>query len=74
MVKTLQKVGNSYGILIDRPIMNLLRMEPGSAVEIEVLPDGSGLSIRPVSHKEQVKQSTARMMTKHAKAMRKLAE
>jgi antitoxin component of MazEF toxin-antitoxin module len=64
--KTLQKIGNnSYGILIDRPIMDLLHLEPGSAVDVSVTSDGKGLTIRPMSHREQVAQSADRMMNKH---------
>ena len=60
--------------MIDKPIMSLLKMEPGSEVLVEVLPDGSGLSIRPLSHKERVLEAAERLMTKHEKAMKKLAE
>jgi antitoxin component of MazEF toxin-antitoxin module len=74
VIKTLQRVGNSHAVIIDRPIMDLLHMEPGSLVMVEVLPDGTGLSIRPASHGERVNESSKRMMAKHDKAMRKLAE
>ena len=38
---------NSYGIIIDRPIMDLLGMEPDSQLDVTVQ-DG-GLLLRPVA-------------------------
>jgi len=76
MVKLLRAMGNSYGIIIDRPIMDLLGIEPNTLLELTVQ-DG-GLLLRPVvetnDHKTRVRQSANRMATVHHKALKELAE
>ncbi len=46
MRKKLTRQGNSAALVIDRPILELLGMKPGSVVE--VLTDGRSLLVRPV--------------------------
>jgi antitoxin MazE len=45
MVKTLTRHGNSYALIIDKPILELLRIEP--ATPIEILTDGTVLILAP---------------------------
>ena len=75
MVKTLRPMGNSYGIIIDRPIMDLLGIEPDSQLEVTVQ-DG-GLLLRPVSvkdHKDRVRAAAKRVTTIHRAALKELAD
>ncbi len=76
MVKRLRPMGNSYGIIIDRPIMDLLGIEPNTELELTVQ-DG-GLLLRPVKetsdHKMRVRRSANRMASVHQKALKELAE
>jgi len=46
MIKKLTKHGNSYAIVIDKPIMDLLNMGPGTLVD--VVSDGERLMLCPV--------------------------
>ena len=46
MVKRLQAVGNSSGIVIDKPILELLRITPQT--ELDVSTDGERLIITPL--------------------------
>lgn len=46
MVKTLKQIGNSYGVIIDKPILEILRITPETPLEI--MADGQSLRIRPV--------------------------
>lgn len=46
VIKKLVKYGNSYAIVIDRPIMELLSMKEGGTVKLKT--DGSSLIITPV--------------------------
>jgi antitoxin component of MazEF toxin-antitoxin module len=46
MIKTLTKHGNSYALVIDRPILELLKMRPDMPVEIST--DGQVLVVSPV--------------------------
>lgn len=47
MVKTLTKHGNSYALVIEKPIMDLLHIQPDTQLEIST--DGKTLLIRPVN-------------------------
>ncbi len=49
MVKNLIKHGNSYALVIDKPIMELLQMTPET--ELEVTTNGDKLMISPVRPK-----------------------
>ncbi len=74
MIKTLSSVGNSLGLVIDRPILELLDISKDTPLEIKT--DGEALIIRPVklSKKARVRKSTERMMSAHKKTLRKLAK
>ena len=41
MVKRLTKIGNSYGVIIDKPILELLKIDRDTALEIST--DGEAL-------------------------------
>ena len=47
MVKTLTKHGNSYALIIDKPIMDLLKID--SETSLEVTTDGKSLLVTPVA-------------------------
>lgn len=74
MIKTLSAVGNSLGLIIERPILELLNITKDTPLEIKT--DGESLIIRraKVSKKERIRESTKRMMVVHEKTMRKLAK
>ena len=74
MIKTLSAIGNSLGLIIERPILDLLNIDRDTKLEIRT--DGEALIIRPVreDHQTRVQQATERMMDQHDDALRKLAE
>lgn len=45
MVKTLIRHGNSYALIIDKPILDLLQIEPDTPIEIRT--DGDVLVLAP---------------------------
>ncbi|MCX7012057.1 MAG: AbrB/MazE/SpoVT family DNA-binding domain-containing protein [Candidatus Sumerlaeota bacterium] len=51
MVKRLTKHGNSYALVIDRPIMDLLEMNPETLLQVTT--DGKCLVIRPASEADR---------------------
>ncbi len=73
MVKTLTAIGNSFGVIIDKPILDLLRIDRDTRLEIST--DGEALVIRPVreDHSRRVRGATKRMMDIHESTLRKLA-
>ncbi len=76
MVKHLQAVGNSSGIIIDKPILELLSITPET--ELEVSTDGERLIITPlraeVNRKRKIARAQARTLANHEGAFRKLAK
>ncbi|WP_373044159.1 AbrB/MazE/SpoVT family DNA-binding domain-containing protein [Vulgatibacter sp.] len=75
MVKKLTPVGNSLGIIIDRPILDLLKIDRETALEIST--DGEALIIRPThapGNGDHVAEAADRAMARHDSAFRKLAK
>lgn len=69
MRKKLKSIGNSLGLIIERPILELLNIDRDT--ELEVTTDGDGLHIRPI---RDIKASASRMMEAHDETLKKLAE
>jgi antitoxin MazE len=75
MVKNLTKHGNSYAIVIDRPILELLRATPDTT--FEVITDGQCLVLRPIRDTEDEKRFQEALDSVHkrfGRAMKRLAE
>ena len=74
MIKKLSSVGNSLGLIIDRPILELLNIDRDTPLEVRT--DGEALIIRPakLTKKERVRAATKRMMATHQATLRKLAK
>lgn len=74
MIKKLSAVGNSLGLIIERPILDLLGITKDT--ELEIKTDGEALIIRPVklTKKERIRASTKRMIAVHDETLRKLAK
>ena len=75
MIKNLVKHGNSWAVVIDKPILELLKIEPESSLELTT--DGKSITISPhveTSAKSKVRAARAKINQKHSKAFKKLAE
>lgn len=73
MIKRLTKHGNSYALVIDKPILELLNIDPETPIELRT--DGRQLTItRAPDRAERVQSSVERINKKHAKALKRLAE
>ena len=75
MVKTLTKHGNSYALVIDKPILELLRVTPETPFEI--VTDGQCLVLAPVRDpQEEAKFADALAMVhkRFGRAMKRLAQ
>ncbi|MDZ7717689.1 MAG: MazE family transcriptional regulator [Balneolaceae bacterium] len=68
MIKKLQKIGNSRGILLEKALLKLLKVEEDDKVEI--VPHEEGLLIKKVDAKSAYQQ----ISKKHRKSLDKLAE
>lgn len=75
MVKKLTKHGNSYALVIDRPILGLLQATPETPFEI--LSDGRSLVLTPVrdpAEEKKFEDAVAMVHKRFGRAMKKLAE
>lgn len=75
MRKNLVKHGNSWALVIDRPILDLLKIDPEAPLEITT--DGRSMIIAPASasqRKDRVRAARKKINAKHSKAFKKLAE
>jgi antitoxin MazE len=75
VIKKLTKHGNSWALVIDKPVLDLLKIDPETPLEITT--DGQTLIISPASGKERKTKFQAAVETtnrKYGKALKKLAE
>ena len=74
MRKRLSAIGNSLGLVIERPILELLHIDRDT--ELDVSTDGQSLIITPVQEQRRAKVLAAakRVMDAHDKTFRKLAK
>ncbi len=75
MRKRVTKIGNSLGIVLDRPLLEQLGVDADT--DLEVSSDGSVIVIAPVRTKKRdakLKRVTDRVFDAYAGAFKKLAE
>ena len=77
MIKTLTKHGNSYALVIDKPILDLLNIRPDTPLEIAT--DGKKLIISPEDEEkrsgvsEEFEQSLEKVNRRFANVLQRLA-
>jgi antitoxin component of MazEF toxin-antitoxin module len=78
MIKTLTKHGNSYALVIDKPILDLLKIRPDTPLAIST--DGKSLLIAPEDEEvertgvsEKFEQSLEKVNRRFANVLRRLA-
>lgn len=75
MIKTLTKHGNSYAMVIDKPILELLHTTPDTPFEI--ISDGRSLVLTPVRtgpEEKKFNDAVAMVHKRFGNAMQRLAE
>ena len=75
MIKTITKIGNSQGIMLDAALMDLARLKVGDQVNI-TLHEGGALYVTPVRPKitaEEVSKAIKSVMKDYKRTMRRLA-
>jgi antitoxin component of MazEF toxin-antitoxin module len=75
MIKKLSAIGNSLGLVIERPILELLDITKDTPLEIKT--DGEALIIRPVkpnAKRDRLVATADQMMDAHEDTFRKLAK
>lgn len=74
MIKKLTAIGNSLGLIIEKPILELLNIDRETPLEVRT--DGEGLIIRPQrqSRSARLRAAADKMMDAHDETLRKLAK
>ena len=75
MIKTITRVGNSQGIILDAALMELARLKTGDDVNVEVHEGGTITltPIRPRPSRQEVSRVIKSTMKDYARTMKKLA-
>lgn len=75
MVKTINKVGNSHGIIFDAALMDLAHLRAGDRVNVEVHKGGTITltPLRPSPSHAEVSRVIKSTMKDYARTMKKLA-
>ncbi len=77
VIKKLIRHGNSLALVIDKPVLDLLKITEDTSLEIETH-DGRSLSIKPLSSsgkpRASVKSALGRVNSKFGKTLRNLAK
>jgi len=75
MIKKLVSHGNSAALIIDKPILELLKID--SATSLEITTDGKNLIISPVEdskREKKFKAALSKVNKLHGKTLKRLAE
>jgi antitoxin component of MazEF toxin-antitoxin module len=75
MTKTLVKHGNSYALVIDKPILEMLRVTPETPLELTT--NGDTLMVCPVrgkSRQQRLHESLERINAQYGDDLKRLAE
>ena len=75
MVKTITKIGNSQGIILDSALLQMARLKVGDQVNVE-LHQGGTLTVTPLSEmppKEEVSSLIDETLEKYSTTMQNLA-
>ena len=75
MVKKLTKHGNSLALVIDRPILDLLKIDPETPLEVST--DGKQLTVakaKPSTRRKKFDAAQELAHNRYGKVFRKLAE
>ena len=71
--KKLSAIGNSYGLILEKPILELLAIDKDT--ELEMTTDGTRLIVEPIrARRRRIHGAARKVMDRHAKTLKKLAE
>jgi antitoxin component of MazEF toxin-antitoxin module len=75
MIKTINKVGNSQGIIFDSALMELAHLKPGDQLNVEVHAGGTITltPLHPRRSRAEVSKVIKSTMKDYARTMKKLA-
>lgn len=76
MTKTLTRTGNSYAVVLDRPILDLLKIGPETPLEVTT--ENGRIILSPIrnesANKRKIREARAWASRRYARTLKKLAE
>jgi antitoxin component of MazEF toxin-antitoxin module len=76
MIKTISKIGNSQGLILDAALMELAHLQPGDEVNVEVH-EGGTLTVTPLRprspSRDEISKTIKATLKDYARTMKKLA-
>jgi antitoxin MazE len=75
VIKTLTKHGNSWALIIDRPVLELLNIDPETPLKIRT--DGQTLIVAPAEQterKQKLRAALEKTNQRYGKALKRLAQ
>ena len=75
MIKKLTKHGNSLALVIDRPVLDLLKIDPDTPLEIST--DGEVLVVSPIrdaKRRKKFEKALESVNRKYGRALKRLAD
>jgi len=77
MVKKLTKHGNNFALILDKPLLELLKINEGTDLELQI--EDGNLVIKPIKRSKSLKKSATdkiadRVIKKYEPVLRKLAK
>jgi antitoxin component of MazEF toxin-antitoxin module len=76
MTKTISKVGNSQGIILDAALMDLARLKVGDKVNVTVIPESGAVVVMPIRKgpsQKEIKSTIRKTARDYRNTLRKLA-
>ena len=75
MIKTITKIGNSQGLMMDAALMDMARLKVGDQLNVTVHEGGSIVltPVRPVIEPKKAKETAKRLIKKNSELFRRLA-
>jgi antitoxin component of MazEF toxin-antitoxin module len=75
MIKTITKIGNSQGVMMDAALMDLARLKVGDQVNVTVHEGGSIVltPVRKVIDAKQAAETAKRLIRKNSELFRRLS-
>jgi antitoxin component of MazEF toxin-antitoxin module len=75
MIKTLTKHGNSWALVIDKPVLELLNIDPATPLKLST--DGQTLIITPAPDtgaKKKFREALSKTNQRYGKALKRLSQ
>jgi antitoxin component of MazEF toxin-antitoxin module len=75
MIKKLTRHGNSWALVIDKPVLELLKIDPQSPLEVTT--DGQTLIVAPAAsagRRARFKAALAKTNRRYSRALKRLAQ